>query len=102
MAAARASALLSKHCIVTGGTRGIGLAIAQRFAAEGADITLVSRSPRPDALKTLADHRAYPRQNYGYFQGDVAEQATWQQIAKDVVSFTAWFACCHPTFVEWR
>ncbi|KAI5925528.1 hypothetical protein F4810DRAFT_54888 [Camillea tinctor] len=35
--------LAGKHCIITGGSRGIGLAIARAFAAEGASCTLVGR-----------------------------------------------------------
>jgi 3-hydroxybutyrate dehydrogenase len=36
--------LAGKHAIVTGGSRGIGLAVAQRLAQEGARISIVSRS----------------------------------------------------------
>lgn len=36
--------LLNVQCLVTGGSRGIGLAIARRFAVEGASITLVARN----------------------------------------------------------
>ncbi|KAI0594258.1 hypothetical protein F4775DRAFT_574529 [Biscogniauxia sp. FL1348] len=35
--------LAGKHCIITGGSRGIGLAIARAFAASGASCTLVGR-----------------------------------------------------------
>lgn len=47
--------LAGKQCIVSGGSRGIGLAIARLFAAEGAACTLVGRDrPRLDtAVKTL-------------------------------------------------
>lgn len=38
-----------KNVIVTGAGQGIGLAIAERFAQEGADVMLVAR--RPDALE---------------------------------------------------
>ena len=37
--------LAGKHCIITGGSRGIGLAIARAFASEGASCTLVGRDP---------------------------------------------------------
>jgi NAD(P)-dependent dehydrogenase (short-subunit alcohol dehydrogenase family) len=36
--------LAGKHAIVTGGSRGIGLAVAQRLAQEGARISIVSRT----------------------------------------------------------
>lgn len=47
--------LLGKKCLVTGGSQGIGLAIAQRFAREGASLLLVSRNPAKldAALTTL-------------------------------------------------
>ncbi|MGB8910138.1 MAG: SDR family NAD(P)-dependent oxidoreductase [Candidatus Cybelea sp.] len=35
-----------RHALVTGGARGIGLAIAERLAREGARVTIVSRTPR--------------------------------------------------------
>ncbi len=41
--------IAGKHAIVTGGSRGIGLAVAQRLAQEGARISVVSRSRLADA-----------------------------------------------------
>ncbi|HVT68149.1 MAG TPA: SDR family NAD(P)-dependent oxidoreductase, partial [Trebonia sp.] len=41
--------LVGKRAIVTGGSRGIGLAVAKALSAEGAHVALVARNP--DALK---------------------------------------------------
>ena len=36
--------LKGRKCIVTGGTKGIGLAVARQFAAEGADVAICARN----------------------------------------------------------
>ena len=49
-----------KHILITGGSKGIGLASAQAFLAEGARVTLVSRDAAnlARARQQLADHDA--------------------------------------------
>ncbi len=47
-----------RHALVTGGARGIGLAIASLLASEGARVSIVSRSPRGAAKVTRVFFRA--------------------------------------------
>lgn len=46
----------SLHAVVTGGSRGIGQAVARRLAAQGASVTVVGRTEAP--LRALADELA--------------------------------------------
>ncbi|PYG34484.1 SDR family NAD(P)-dependent oxidoreductase [Pelagimonas varians] len=50
--------LNNKHAIVTGGGTGIGLAIAQSLAANGAQVTITGR--RADVLEQAASDRIHP------------------------------------------
>jgi NAD(P)-dependent dehydrogenase (short-subunit alcohol dehydrogenase family) len=57
--------LTHKHVLITGGSKGIGLACAQAFLAEGAHVTLVARQPdtltqaREGLLKTHPQSRVH-------------------------------------------
>jgi NAD(P)-dependent dehydrogenase (short-subunit alcohol dehydrogenase family) len=42
--------LNGRSAVITGGSKGLGLAMAERFAASGADVAIVARSP-----ETLAE-----------------------------------------------
>ena len=52
---------VGRSVLVTGGNRGIGLAIARRFAADGDSVTVTSRSGEPiDGLTVVAVRRDRP------------------------------------------
>lgn len=50
--------LKGKRAIITGGSKGIGLATAQALAAEGAEVTIVARTAQPlqEAAKLILAH----------------------------------------------
>ena len=60
--------LTGKHALVTGGGTGIGLAIAEALAAEGAEVTITGR--RADVLEKVAGGRLHAQQM------DVADEAS--------------------------
>jgi 3-oxoacyl-[acyl-carrier protein] reductase len=75
------SQLASQIAVVTGASRGIGRAIALKFAAEGADVACVARSVE-NAEKTAAEVRALGR-NAWAFGVDVADfKAAGETAAK--------------------
>lgn len=77
--------LLNKHAIITGGSRGIGLAIAQRFASEGAAVTLVGRD---EARLRSAVEGLPPRSpeseelKHGFHAFDVSNMVGWEEMMK--------------------
>ncbi|ETS78671.1 hypothetical protein PFICI_08524 [Pestalotiopsis fici W106-1] len=81
--------LLNKHAVITGGSRGIGLAIAHRFAAEGASVTLVGRDEGRlrSALDSLSasspEHKGettQPSVPHGLHAFDVGEIQGWGEL----------------------
>lgn len=67
------------HVLITGGSRGIGLAIAHLFARNAYRCTLLSRSEGPlkDAISDL--NATYPSSNFhhAYVVGDISSSQFW-------------------------
>jgi NAD(P)-dependent dehydrogenase (short-subunit alcohol dehydrogenase family) len=79
--------LEGKRCLVTGGTRGLGRAIAEAMAAAGARVAITYSRSRPDAdeaVRRIAALGATPRA----FQGSVTDRAHAEQTVAELV--TAW------------
>ena len=65
--------------LVTGSTSGMGLAIAQRYAAEGVTVVLNSRTPPPEPIE-LPGMDVTPL----YLQGDVSDEAVVIDMIRQV------------------
>ena len=70
--------LAGRAAVVTGGSKGVGLAVATRFAASGADVAIVARGREAldEAVKTIG---ATARGRVVALQGDVAVVADIQR-----------------------
>lgn len=69
--------LTGKHALVTGGSRGIGFAVAQGLLGMGASVTLVGRGQA--ALEQAAAELAHSGQ-VAIASGDISEQADVQRL----------------------
>lgn len=94
--------LAGKSALITGGSRGIGLAIATRLANEGASCLLVARNA--DTLKTACNQLPHPAQNtagpgpgrgpgasspprpHSFFAGEAGDPGTWDAIARQLAA----------------
>ena len=75
--------LSGKSALITGASRGIGLAIAKRFAAEGIRCTLMGR--RKEALQRIATDLQGGEQEHEIISGDVGDIETWKRIGAQKV-----------------
>ena len=73
--------LQGKVVAITGGDQGIGLAIAQKFASEGADISLCYRSNKAGADQAVAGLQQLERKAVA-LQCDVGVVAQGQKIGR--------------------
>src|SRR5262245_790804 len=76
--------LAGRSAVVTGGSKGIGLAIATRLAASGADIAIVARGREAleQAVKSIG---ATARGRVISAQGDVSKAADVQRVYDEVM-----------------
>lgn len=80
--------LAGKNAIITGASRGIGAAIAERFAREGARCVLVGRNV--DALTRVRDGLIGKyKADHVVKAGDVKTLEFWKGVAKSEVSVWA-------------
>jgi FlaA1/EpsC-like NDP-sugar epimerase len=78
-------ALAGKVAIITGASRGIGAAVAERFAKEGARCILVGRDK--DRLTKVRDGLvAEYETTHGLAIGDVRDVEWWKELSKKHVS----------------
>jgi glucose 1-dehydrogenase len=80
-----ANRLDGKVAAITGGNQGIGLAISQRFAQEGADVSFCYRSNRVGANEVTAGIQKMGRKAAG-FQCDIGRVADGQKFIADTVA----------------
>jgi len=80
-----ANRLDGKVVAITGGSQGIGLAIAQCFAQEGADVAFCYRSNKAGAEEVAAEIRKLGRKAVG-FQCDVGRVPDGQKFIADTVA----------------
>lgn len=70
--------LAGSRCLITGGSRGIGLAIAKHFSQTGGSCVLVSRNE--EALLKAKDTLHGP--NHSIIAGDVGSYEFWKKVGK--------------------
>src|SRR5438045_2647228 len=70
--------LQGKKAVVTGGTKGIGLAIAQEFLDLGADVLIIARSTK------AVEHRLRGSSRLFRLDGDITDAAFRQQLLDKV------------------
>ncbi len=83
MAPSTAQQLQGKNAVITGSARGIGQAIARRFAINGANVVICSRTE--EASRKVADELASHGVKTLAYGADVASTAATEAMLKDVL-----------------
>ncbi|KAI0884999.1 NAD(P)-binding protein [Annulohypoxylon maeteangense] len=74
------SSLIGKRCIISGGSRGIGLAIARLFAAEGAACTLIGRNMESLTSAKASLEQKHDSQKHDTTPFDVSLVNGWEKL----------------------
>jgi len=74
---------MNKVALITGGTRGIGLGIAQKLAAEGVDLALNGVRPESE-IRDVLDELRKSGVRVEYFSGNIAEKVDRENIVGGV------------------
>jgi len=76
--------LSGRRAIITGASQGIGRAIAERLAKEGASLTLVAR--RESELRSLRDSLQNPAAKHDYIVSDLMEPASPSTVVAETLA----------------
>lgn len=74
-----------KVTIITGGTRGIGKAIAEAFARAGADVIITGRSAESNAAEEIKNSSENSDAKVSYKSCDISNKETVATLIKDVI-----------------
>lgn len=78
------TSLAGKICLITGATRGIGLAAARLFAENGAQVVLVGRNTAELAQRAAEINKAFGADRAASFTCDVSDDAAVRELFQSV------------------
>jgi NAD(P)-dependent dehydrogenase (short-subunit alcohol dehydrogenase family) len=78
--------LTNRHVLITGGSKGIGLACAQAFLDEGARVTLIARQPETLARAQDQLTQNHPADRVHTLSADLVDAAAAAQAVNDAVA----------------